>query len=192
MSSLVALLEPMGDGRLMLRSPTVGLWREAPALGALVQGGARIGRIETLGVLRAISAPEGAHGAVVELGGASLARRPVDYGAPMLVLDSAALGAASVGAAAVAARGHDAGATVFRSPMSGRFYSRPAPDEAPFVSEGDALVAGQTVCLLEVMKTFNRIAYGGEHGAARITRLLVREGDDVEEGQPIFELEPRL
>jgi len=73
---------------------------------------------------------------------------------------------------------------VFRAPTSGRFYGRPAPDKPPFVSAGDTLKPGATVCLLEVMKTFHRVHYSGE--PARVREVLVREGDDVNAGDPLL------
>ena len=41
--------------------------------------------------------------------------------------------------------------------MVGTFYRSPAPDEPPFASIGDRIRAGQTVCIIEAMKTFNEI-----------------------------------
>ena len=76
---------------------------------------------------------------------------------------------------------------VFRAPMSGRFYSRPAPDKPAFVKPGDRVRVGTTVCLLEVMKTFNRVKYAGE--PAKVARVVPADGDDVEAGDPLLELE---
>jgi acetyl-CoA carboxylase biotin carboxyl carrier protein len=57
---------------------------------------------------------------------------------------------------------------------------------------GDEIATGQTVALLEVMKTFNRLAYGGDGlpERARVKAVLVRDEADVEAGAPILELEP--
>jgi acetyl-CoA carboxylase carboxyltransferase component/biotin carboxyl carrier protein len=81
---------------------------------------------------------------------------------------------------------------VFRAPMAGRVYLRPAPDKAPFVQPGDVLESGTTVCLLEVMKMFNRVGYAGSGVTerARVVRFLVDEGTDVAQGDPILEVEP--
>ena len=64
-------------------------------------------------------------------------------------------------AAAAAVADADEGGLAFRSPLSGRFYLRPSPDQPPFVKVGDTVKLGQTIALLEVMKTFNRVTYGG-------------------------------
>jgi biotin carboxyl carrier protein len=80
---------------------------------------------------------------------------------------------------------------VFRAPMSGRFYRRAGPGKPAFVSEGDLISAGHTVCLLEVMKTFNRLAYGGDDlpERARVKAVLPADGDDIAAGAAILELE---
>ncbi|HXF83618.1 MAG TPA: acetyl-CoA carboxylase biotin carboxyl carrier protein, partial [bacterium] len=43
------------------------------------------------------------------------------------------------------------------APMVGTFYRAASPDAPPFVSEGDIVEAGQTVCIIEAMKLFNEI-----------------------------------
>jgi acetyl-CoA carboxylase biotin carboxyl carrier protein len=79
-------------------------------------------------------------------------------------------------------------ASVFESPTSGRFYARPTPESEAFVKVGDEISNGQVVCLLEVMKTFNRIEYSGS-SKVRVVRILPNDGDDLESGDAIFELE---
>jgi len=84
------------------------------------------------------------------------------------------------------------GVLAVRAPSSGRFWARPSPDRPPFVAPGDVVTAGQTVCLLEVMKTFNRITYGGPDlpERARVTAVRPADGDDLAGGDVILELEP--
>lgn len=69
------------------------------------------------------------------------------------------------------------------SPMVGTFYSAPEPGAAPFVKEGQKISAGTVVCILEAMKLFNEIEaeVNGE-----IAKILVKDGDLVEYGQPLF------
>ena len=43
------------------------------------------------------------------------------------------------------------------TPFPGLFYRHPGPDSPPFVNEGDAVEAGQTVGLIEIMKQFNEV-----------------------------------
>ena len=70
-------------------------------------------------------------------------------------------------------------------------YFRPSPDKPRFVEVGSVVATGTTVCMLEVMKTFNRIAYGGESipERARVVGFLVEDGTDVELGTPILQVE---
>jgi acetyl-CoA carboxylase biotin carboxyl carrier protein len=73
------------------------------------------------------------------------------------------------------------------APMVGTFYRAAAPGSAPFVSEGDLVKEGQTLCIIEAMKLMNEIEakVGG-----RIAKILVENGQPVEYGQPLFSLEP--
>jgi oxaloacetate decarboxylase (Na+ extruding) subunit alpha len=73
------------------------------------------------------------------------------------------------------------------SPMVGTFYRAPQPDAPPFVEEGDAVEAGQTLCILEAMKLMNEVKAEGE---AVVRRICVENAAPVEYGQLLFELEP--
>lgn len=80
------------------------------------------------------------------------------------------------------------GTHVVRSPMVGTFYRAPAPGAAPFVAEGQAVEAGTTVCIIEVMKLMNSI----EAGVGGVVReILVENGAGVEYGTPLMAIEPR-
>jgi biotin carboxyl carrier protein len=84
------------------------------------------------------------------------------------------------------------GSIAIRAPSSGRFWARPSPDKPAFVSAGDVVTTGQTVCLLEVMKTFHRVTYSGEGLPPKARVLAVRpsDGDDLAAGDVLIELEP--
>ncbi|HZT92570.1 MAG TPA: acetyl-CoA carboxylase biotin carboxyl carrier protein [Gaiellaceae bacterium] len=73
------------------------------------------------------------------------------------------------------------------SPMVGTFYRAPAPGSPPFVEEGDPVAPGQTLCILEAMKLMNEVKAEVE-GVVRA--IHVENGDSVEYGQLLFELEP--
>ena len=73
------------------------------------------------------------------------------------------------------------------SPMVGTFYRSPSPGAAPFVEEGDAVAAGQTLCILEAMKLMNEVKAEIE-GIVRA--IHVGNAEAVEFGQLLFELEP--
>lgn len=181
------------DGKIELRSPGVGLWREAPVRGSLVFPGSGVGRLEVLGELQPLRAPAGAHGLVLESGPnpEGRARRAIGYDDLLMVLDPE-VGQADAQLEAEVEASRDGSGLFFRAPTSGRFYARPAPDKAPFVTVGDQVHAGQTVAMLEVMKTFNRVQYGGAGlpDPGRVVAVVPTDGDDLGSGEPLFEVEP--
>lgn len=69
------------------------------------------------------------------------------------------------------------------SPIVGTFYVAPAPDADPFVKVGDHVKNGQTVCILEAMKTMNEIASEWD---CEILEVLVGNEQKVEYGQQLF------
>ncbi len=75
------------------------------------------------------------------------------------------------------------------APMVGTFYRAPQPGAPPFVEEGDAVAPGQTLCILEAMKLMNEVKAEVE-GVVR--RIHVQNGQAVEYGQALFDLEPVL
>jgi len=187
---LAAILREV-DGVATLCAPSVGLVRGVPAPGSLVGEGAVLGELEQLGVLFELVAPEGTSGVVDEQGGARVGERAVGHGDVLVRLRPLALDAHAAQAAATTGTRADASRLVFRSPLSGRFYARASPDKPAFVQVGDEIATGHTVALLEVMKTFNRLTYGGAGlpERARVRAVLVKDEDDVEAGAPILELE---
>ena len=73
------------------------------------------------------------------------------------------------------------------SPMVGTFYRRPAPDQPPFVEEGQRVEAGDPLCLIEAMKLFNEIV--AEEGGV-VRTICLDDADAAEFGQLLFLLEP--
>jgi acetyl-CoA carboxylase biotin carboxyl carrier protein len=74
---------------------------------------------------------------------------------------------------------------VITSPMVGTFYSKVSPDSEPFVKVGDKANIGKIICIVEAMKLMNEIEseYTGE-----IVEILVKDGQMVEYGQPLFKV----
>ncbi|MEZ4440630.1 MAG: hypothetical protein R3B72_16140 [Polyangiaceae bacterium] len=183
------------DGKIEILAVGVGLWREGPPKGSLVTPGMAFGRLEVLGVLHPLEVPAGVRGVVTDEGrkkGPGIARRPVGHGEVLAVVDpERALGA---GAGDAAAAVEEATGLSFGAPTSGRYYGRPAPDKPPFVEVGQVIAIGDPVGVLEIMKTFNRIAYGDDHGRlpspAKVVRVFPKDGEDLEAGDPIVEVEP--
>lgn len=80
-----------------------------------------------------------------------------------------------------------AGLVAARAPMVGTFYLRPSPDQAPFVAVGSAVQAGDTVCLVEVMKMFNTVI---TDTAGTVERIVVDNGKPVQHGQIVMLIKP--
>jgi len=72
------------------------------------------------------------------------------------------------------------------SPMVGTFYAAASPTAPPFVQVGDEVRAGQVLCIIEAMKMMNQIE-SDRNG--RIVAIMVKNGDPVEFGQPLFAIE---
>ena len=73
------------------------------------------------------------------------------------------------------------------SPMPGTFYSSPTPDDPPFVSKGDSVKKGQTLCIIEAMKIMNEIEAEFD---GTIIEVMVGSGDPVEYNQTLFIINP--
>jgi len=72
---------------------------------------------------------------------------------------------------------------VLKSPIVGTFYEAPSPDSDPFVSVGDRIEAGQTICIIEAMKIMNEIE---AEFSGTVEKILVDNGSPVEFDQPLF------
>ena len=72
------------------------------------------------------------------------------------------------------------------APMVGTAYTAPEPGADPFVSVGDAVSAGQTLLLIEAMKTFNPVR---APKAGRVAQILISDATPVEYGEPLIILE---
>jgi biotin carboxyl carrier protein len=72
------------------------------------------------------------------------------------------------------------------SPLPGTFYRKPTPDAPPYKAEGDRITAGETVGLVEVMKSFHAIEaqFGG-----KIVKFLIDNEEPIMAGQPIADVE---
>lgn len=121
---------------------------------------------------------------IVKGGTAAVAVMPAVAAAPVAVPAVAAAPAAAP-AAAEAPATPPAG-KVIKSPMVGTFYRAASPGAKPFVDVGDAVKAGQAVCIIEAMKIMNEIESDLE---GRVVKMLCENGQAVEFGQPLFILE---
>jgi acetyl-CoA carboxylase biotin carboxyl carrier protein len=104
---------------------------------------------------------------------------PMPAAAPVAALPAAA-------PAAAAAETPEAAGKIIKAPMVGTFYRAGSPGAKPFVDIGSEVKEGEPVCIIEAMKIMNEIE---SDVAGRVTRVLCENGQAVEFGQPLFELE---
>lgn len=105
---------------------------------------------------------------------------PITYAAPAAVL------AAPVAAAAAAPADPASHPGTVKSPMVGMCYLLPEPGAAPFAKVGDSVAEGQTLCLIEAMKTFNPVK---APRAGKVVKIVVENGAPVEYGEPLLIIE---
>ncbi len=107
---------------------------------------------------------------------AAPAAAPAYYAAPAAPPPSG--GASAAPAASPVQREGD----IVNSPMVGTIYLQPEPGAAPFVRVGDMVTEGQTLLIVEAMKTMNPIP---ATRAGRVLEMLVGDGEAVEYGSPL-------
>jgi acetyl-CoA carboxylase biotin carboxyl carrier protein len=123
-------------------------------------------------------------GLKIRVAKALTAATPIQYAAapaPAAAL-SAPVASEVVAPAAEARRKGD----VVNSPMVGTVYMQPQPDSPPFVKVGDTVTAGQTLMIIEAMKTMNPIP---APKAGRVVEIIVEDGQPVEFGEPLVVIE---
>jgi acetyl-CoA carboxylase biotin carboxyl carrier protein len=104
-------------------------------------------------------------------------------GGPRMVAAAGAASASSASAAETVDLKHPG---LIASPMVGVVYLAPEPGAAPFVTVGSTVAQGQTLLLIEAMKTFNQVRASR---AGIVTRILVEAGMPVEYGEPLMIVE---
>lgn len=72
------------------------------------------------------------------------------------------------------------------SPLPGTFYRRASPDQAVFKEVGDSVAVGETIGLIEVMKSFSPVA---AEAAGKIAAFHVEDEDAVMPGQPLADID---
>jgi acetyl-CoA carboxylase biotin carboxyl carrier protein len=74
---------------------------------------------------------------------------------------------------------------IIKSPIAGIFYKSPSPTSPMFVSEGDVVEIGRTICIIEAMKVMNEIKVTFK---AKIVQILIENGKTVDLGQNLFKV----
>ncbi|MBY5351055.1 acetyl-CoA carboxylase biotin carboxyl carrier protein [Rhizobium leguminosarum] len=115
----------------------------------------------------------------------SRAGTPQYVQAPIAAPAFAAPAAAAAAAAPVAAPSRNP-ANVVNAPMVGTVYMAPAPGARPFIEVGAIVKEGQTLIIIEAMKTMNQIP---SPKSGKVTEILVDDGHPVEYGQALVVIE---
>jgi acetyl-CoA carboxylase biotin carboxyl carrier protein len=114
--------------------------------------------------------------------------QPIYVQAPPAAPVAAPVAAPAVAAPAAAAPvNEDAKYITIKSPMIGTFYRSAGPDKDAFVSVGQSIAKGDTICIVEAMKLFNEIE---SEFAGKIVKVLVDDASPVEYDQPLFLVDP--
>lgn len=111
---------------------------------------------------------------------------PVPIMAPGVAASAAPAPAAAQAPAPAAAPALPPNAHVVKSPMMGIFYRAATPSSPPFAKEGDAVKAGDVICLIEAMKVFNDIK---AEVSGVVRRVCLENGKSVKVGQDLFVIE---
>ncbi|MDA8011168.1 MAG: acetyl-CoA carboxylase biotin carboxyl carrier protein, partial [Gammaproteobacteria bacterium] len=91
-------------------------------------------------------------------------------------------------APAAPAPASDAPGDTVVSPLVGTFYDAPSPQDSPYVRIGAEVRKGDTLCLIEAMKTYNQLE---AEFAGTVRAIHKNSGDPVEYGEPLFVIERR-
>ncbi len=166
-------------------SPGPGIFQAAVQPGDSLEPGRHLGWLRVLGRRHAVLAPTGASGEILSVA----ASGPVEYGSSLLGFGAptARSGAKDSSAPDDATEGW-----AVRAPIDGIFYRRASPEAEPFVEVGDRIGSGQTLGLVEVMKTFNPVQYGGAGAPdpGQILRIEVGEQQEVAAGDVLLVVGP--
>lgn len=183
---------------LLVTSPVVAMADGAPKPGAFLNPLDRVIALKILHQRYALRLPRDVQGRIVEALIPN-AFTPVAYDQPLARLDPRAAqggdparGGAAVGAAGAAADAGEAGWIHITAPSEGIFYRRPTPDAPAYVEPGAPVAHGTVLGLVEVMKCFNQITYGGPGLPARgeIVKVLAEDAAEVQFGQELFWVKP--
>ncbi len=186
--------DTVNSQELVLGSPAVGHYSSAPRVGEMVVGGSHVGCLTTLGRRVDLVVPRGVTGRVVER---KLATRSeaVEYGQVLLRLapiEGSDEGDVSDVSPGGVSEDLPEGTLAVRSSIHGMFYHRPRPDEPAYVEIGQIVEIGTTLGLVEVMKCFSAIVYGGPDlpTRAEIVEFRAEDGAEVEADQVLFVVRP--
>ncbi len=195
--TLIANVQPDDSDpeTLLVTSPAVGMADGAPKVGRFLNASDRFNTMKILNVRYVLRLPRDVHGRLTEVFIPN-SFTPVEYGQSLARLDPRLLEAgadAAVGrGGAKAGESQDSGLISIEAPSDGIFYRRPSPDSPSYIEVGSPVSAGSILGLVEIMKCFHQITYGGvelpEKG--EIVKIMVEDTAEVRFGQPLFLVKP--
>ncbi len=178
----------------LVRSPAVGVADGIPDEGAYLNPGEGFLTMRIMGRRHVLQLPRNVLGRISERF-IDDTQTPLDYNQPLLRLSPFNETTATAGGSpSKGEQGEDVDADLIpvESPSEGVFYHRPSPDSPAYVDEGSEVTDGTVVGLVEVMKCFNQIRYGGpglpERGT--VAKVLVEDAAEVTFGQVLFLIRP--
>ena len=182
---------------LLITSPVVGMADGAPKAGVFLNPFDRIITMKILNERYVLRLPRDVHGRLAEIFIPN-AYPPVAYGQPIARLDPRVLEAGAGGSdgpsaeAGATGQAEEAGLITIQAPSDGIFYRRPSPDSPTYVEVGSQVASGSILGLVEIMKCFHQITYGGldlpEKG--KIAKILAEDASEVRFGQVLFQIKP--
>jgi biotin carboxyl carrier protein len=182
---------------LLVACPVVGMADGAPRAGVFLNPFDQIITMKILNQRYALRLPRDVHGRVTEVFIPN-SYTPVAYGEAIARLDPRALSGSSAGESSAAGPGGggdeagSAGLITIKAPSEGIFYRRSSPDSPPYVDVGAEIITGSVLGLVEIMKCFNQITYGGPGLPQRgkVEEILAEDAAEVQFGQVLFRIKP--
>jgi len=184
-------------GTVLVTSPVVGRANGVPPVGVFLNPFDVVLTMDILNERYRLRLPRDVHGRVVETY-VPRALTPVAFNTPLVRLDPRALEPGTNPERGVAGTTKEAeqaaaeGLIEVTSTTEGIFYRSSSPDVPPYVEEGAQISSGSVLGLVEVMKCFNQITYGGPGfpDKVEVAKILVQDAKEVQFGQPLFWVRP--
>ena len=182
---------------VLVASPVVGIADGAPQVGLFLNPFDRIITMKILNQRYVLRLPRSVHGRVTEAfipNGCT----PVGYGESIARLDARASAAPVAGASSEKRAAGPSGTVeetslvTVAAPSDGIFYRRPSPDSPAYVEVGAVVTTGSILGLVEIMKCFHQITYGGLDAPQKgeVTKILAEDASEVRFGQSLFHIKP--
>ena len=182
---------------LLVTSPVVGMADGAPKVGLFLNPFDQIITMKVLNQRYVLRLPRNLHGQVTECFIPN-AYTPRAYGQSIARVDPRALtggtpgSTAAAGAGAATGEATDTDLITIEAPSDGIFYRRSSPDSPPYVEVGSKVSTGGMLGLVEIMKCFHQITYGGvdlpENGP--VVKIFAEDAAELSFGQALFHIKP--